>query len=59
MRAAYLLNRVEHAALTRELHPDLLEKTACLRDMTFWDEKNFKKIEELTLVVEELLSQTQ
>lgn len=58
MRAAYLLNRVDHAALTRELHPDLLEKTAYLRDITFWKEKNFKNIEELTLLVEGLLSQS-
>ena len=59
LRSAYLLKQVEHAGLLAELSPILLEKSAELRDSTFWQEKNFTIIEELTNLVEELLKSCQ
>lgn len=54
-RSAYILQKVEQAGLTQVIPMDLLEKSAELRDLTFWKEKDFEKIEELTDQVEKLL----
>ncbi|HOJ96080.1 MAG TPA: CDC48 family AAA ATPase [Methanospirillum sp.] len=55
-RSAYLLKQVERAGLITELPPDLLLKSTELRDLTFWLEKDFPKIEALTNELEEMLS---
>ena len=39
-----------------ELTQDLINKASELRDITFWEEKNFSRIEELTGEVERLLN---
>ncbi|NLV26463.1 MAG: AAA family ATPase, partial [Methanomicrobiales archaeon] len=54
-RSAYLLKQVERFSLTNELSSDLVEKAAQLRELTFWQEKDFDKIEELTVIVEEMI----
>ncbi|NLL10498.1 MAG: AAA family ATPase, partial [Methanomicrobiales archaeon] len=55
-RSAYMLKQVERAGLVTELTQDLINKASELRDITFWEEKNFSRIEELTGEVERLLN---
>ncbi|KAF5082459.1 ATP-dependent zinc metalloprotease FtsH [anaerobic digester metagenome] len=55
LRSAYILKQVERAGLITELSPDLNERATALRDMTFWQDKDFSKIEEHTNQVEEAL----
>ena len=54
-RAAYILKQFERAGLVTELTSDLIHTASKLRDMTFWEEKDFTRIEELTGRVENLL----
>jgi hypothetical protein len=51
-----MLKQVERAGLVTELTQDLINKASELRDITFWEEKNFSRIEELTGEVERLLN---
>jgi transitional endoplasmic reticulum ATPase len=54
-RAAYILKQIERAGLVTEFTSDLIHTANELRDLTFWEEKNFTRIEELTGKVENLL----
>lgn len=57
MRSAYLLQRIERAEIMTDLPSSLMEKTAELREYTFWREKDFSRIEELTGIVEQHLQE--
>ncbi len=57
-RSAYILKQIERAGLVTQLSPKLLTLSQTLRDMTFWGQKDFPRIEELTCEVEKLLHES-
>jgi hypothetical protein len=48
MRAAMIINQADKQTLTTPLPPTLAEVLEELRDVTFWQKKNFMRITELT-----------
>lgn len=55
LRSAYLLQRVEQTSLKKELPPLLIKMSTELRDLTYWQDKDFEKIEDYSKRVEKAL----
>jgi transitional endoplasmic reticulum ATPase len=56
MRAAMIINRADKQALIRALPPVIAATLAELRDLTFWQEKNYSRIGELSTEIDSFLS---
>jgi len=56
LRSAYLLQRFEQAGLIREFPPMVNKMALDLRNMTYWQEKDFEKIEQITRILEKSLN---
>ena len=55
MRAAMVINQADKQTLITRLPDEFINTVSELRDLTFWQEKNFPRIEELTREVDQYL----
>lgn len=59
MRSAMIINRADKMALIRALPPSIATSLAELRDLTFWQEKDFSRITDLSREIDVFLSNTE
>jgi transitional endoplasmic reticulum ATPase len=58
MRAAMVVNQADKQTLITQLPEELRKKVSELRDLTYWQAKNFSLIEEMTREIDQLLKKS-